>query len=61
MNKPSTIHPTHSEPIEAGDKVVTIILEGSQLVVGDPCYGVGDKYTKYLFDPSAIPPVITSY
>jgi hypothetical protein len=52
MKEPLTIHPTNSEPFEIGDKVTTIILEGNQLVIGDPCYGVGDRYAEYPFDPS---------
>jgi hypothetical protein len=56
-----TIHPTNSEPFEIGDKVTTITLECNQLVIGDPCYGVEDRYTEYPFDPSTIPPVITGY
>ena len=61
MNNPLTIHPTNSEPFEIGNKVTTIVLEGDQLVIGDPCYGVGDRYAEYPFDPSTIPPVVTGY
>jgi len=61
MNKPLTIHPTNSEPFEIGDKVTTITLEGNQLVIGDPCYGVEDSFTEYPFDSSTIPPVVTGY
>jgi hypothetical protein len=52
MNNPSTIHPTNSEPFEIGDKVTTITLECNQLVIGDPCYGVGGRYAEYPFDQS---------
>ena len=60
MNKPLTIHPTNSEPFEIGNKVTTIILAGNQLMIGDPCCGLEGRYTETPFDPSAIPPVITS-
>jgi hypothetical protein len=61
MNKPLTICPINSEAFEISNKVTTIILEGNQLAIGDPCYGLEDKNTKYPFDSSAIPPVITGY
>ena len=61
MNNPLTIRPTNSEAFEIGDKVTTIVLEGNQLVIGDPCYGIEDKYAEYPFDPSSIPPAVTGY
>ena len=61
MGNNLTIHPTNSEAFEIGDKVTTIVLEGNQLVIGDPCYGIEDKYAEYPFDPSTIPPVVTGY
>ena len=61
MNNPLTIRPTNSEAFEIGDKVATIVLEGDQLVIGDPCYGIEDKYAEYPFDPSSIPPAVTGY
>ena len=48
MNKLLTIHPSNSEALEVGDKVTTIILEGIQLVIGGPCYGLEDKYANTL-------------
>jgi hypothetical protein len=61
MRSPITIRPTNSEAFEIGDKVATIVLEGDQLVIGDPCYGIEDKYAEYPFDPSTVPPVVTGY
>ena len=58
MNKPSTIHPTHSESFEIGDKVTTILLEPNQLFIGKPCYGIDDRHTEYPFDLSAISPAV---
>lgn len=49
MNNPLTIRPTNSEAFEIGDKITTIILEGDQLVIGDPCYGIEEKYAEYPF------------
>lgn len=48
MNKPLTICPINSEAFEISNKVTTIILEGNQLVSGDPCYGLEDKYANTL-------------
>ena len=36
MNKLLTIRPSNSEALEVGDKVITIILEGNQLVIKTP-------------------------
>ena len=57
MNKPLTIHPTHSEPFEIGDKVTTILLQANQFFMGKPCYGIDGRLTESPFDPSAISPV----